>query len=253
MLNVESGLNDGIATPIVLVAIAGVAADEGIAGVDSPSRAVLTLLVGVLAGAAVGGLGGSDPAGPRPGLALRGACRPRCPGPGAARLHRGLAGRRQRLRRRLCRRSGLRRGRGTRWREGDLLRGAVRRHGLDDQLADLRRPRGAHDRRLVDSGAAGLRGPEPHRRADAARRPRPGRRRASIDSVSRSSAGSAPAAWRQSSSRCWHWRTCTTRARSSSPSSRSPSCSASSPTASAPGRSRKVHRINRPQPGTRGL
>ena len=59
VLNVESGLNDGIATPIVLVAIAGVAADEGIAGVESPSRAVLALLVGVLAGAAIGGLGGA--------------------------------------------------------------------------------------------------------------------------------------------------------------------------------------------------
>ena len=58
-LNVESGLNDGIATPIVLVAIAGVAANEGIAGVESPGRAVLALLVGVLAGAAVGGLGGA--------------------------------------------------------------------------------------------------------------------------------------------------------------------------------------------------
>ena len=58
-LNVESGLNDGIATPIVLVAIAGVAANEGIAGVESPSRAVLSLLVGVLAGAVVGGLGGA--------------------------------------------------------------------------------------------------------------------------------------------------------------------------------------------------
>ena len=58
VLNVESGLNDGIATPIVLVAIAGVAANEGIIGVESPSNAVLSLLVGVLAGAAVGGLGG---------------------------------------------------------------------------------------------------------------------------------------------------------------------------------------------------
>jgi NhaP-type Na+/H+ or K+/H+ antiporter len=57
-LNVESGLNDGIATPIVLVAIAGVAATEGIAGVESPSRAVVSLLVGVLAGVAVGGAGG---------------------------------------------------------------------------------------------------------------------------------------------------------------------------------------------------
>ena len=57
-LNVESGLNDGIATPIVLVAIAGVAASEGIAGVHGPGRAVLDLLVGVLVGAAIGGLGG---------------------------------------------------------------------------------------------------------------------------------------------------------------------------------------------------
>lgn len=57
-LNVESGLNDGIATPIVLVAIAGIAASEGIAGVEGPGRAVLSLLVGVLAGAVIGGLGG---------------------------------------------------------------------------------------------------------------------------------------------------------------------------------------------------
>jgi NhaP-type Na+/H+ or K+/H+ antiporter len=57
-LNVESGLNDGIATPIVLVAIAGVAASEGIAGVEGPGRAVLALLVGVLVGAVIGGLGG---------------------------------------------------------------------------------------------------------------------------------------------------------------------------------------------------
>jgi sodium/hydrogen antiporter len=59
VLNVESGLNDGIATPIVLVAIAGVATTEGIAGVESPGRALLTLLVGVLAGAAVGWVGGA--------------------------------------------------------------------------------------------------------------------------------------------------------------------------------------------------
>ncbi len=115
-LNVESGLNDGIATPIVLVAIAGVAASEGIAGVESPSRAVLALLVGVLAGAAVGGARRrGHPPGPTPRLAFRGTLRSRRPGPGAARLHRGLVGRRQRIRCRLRRRPGLRRGRGTRW------------------------------------------------------------------------------------------------------------------------------------------
>jgi NhaP-type Na+/H+ or K+/H+ antiporter len=57
-LNVESGLNDGIATPIVLVAIAGVAADEGVLGVESPGGAVLSLLVGLLAGIVVGCVGG---------------------------------------------------------------------------------------------------------------------------------------------------------------------------------------------------
>ena len=58
-LNVESGLNDGIATPIVLVAVAGVAADQGILGVEGPGRAVLSLLVGLVAGIIVGGLGGA--------------------------------------------------------------------------------------------------------------------------------------------------------------------------------------------------
>src|SRR6476660_7253648 len=59
VLNVESGLNDGIATPIVLVAIAGVAADAGISGVESPGEAGIALLVGILVGAAVGGFGGT--------------------------------------------------------------------------------------------------------------------------------------------------------------------------------------------------
>ncbi len=57
-LNVESGLNDGIVTPIVLVAVAGVAASEGIQGVENPGRAVLALLTGVIAGVVFGGVGG---------------------------------------------------------------------------------------------------------------------------------------------------------------------------------------------------
>jgi NhaP-type Na+/H+ or K+/H+ antiporter len=55
---VESGLNDGIATPVVLLAIAGVAMSEGIVGVEGPGRAVVALVVGVVVGGAVGGLGG---------------------------------------------------------------------------------------------------------------------------------------------------------------------------------------------------
>ena len=58
VLNVESGLNDGIATPIVLVAIAGVAADEGIGGVHGPGHALAALLGGLLIGVLVGSAGG---------------------------------------------------------------------------------------------------------------------------------------------------------------------------------------------------
>ncbi len=57
LINVESGLNDGIATPVVLVALAG----AGIAGHGagtSPVHVVAELALGVLVGAAVGGAGG---------------------------------------------------------------------------------------------------------------------------------------------------------------------------------------------------
>jgi len=57
LLNVESGLNDGIATPVVLVAIAGAATAEHAASVG-PGAAVAELALGVLVGAVVGGAGG---------------------------------------------------------------------------------------------------------------------------------------------------------------------------------------------------
>src|SRR5499427_133099 len=56
LINVESGLNDGIATPFVSVAIAGVAGGHG-AG-HGPAAAVAELALGVLVGVAVGGAGG---------------------------------------------------------------------------------------------------------------------------------------------------------------------------------------------------
>jgi len=57
LLNVESGLNDGIATPFVLVAVAGAgtAAHESMTG---PGGAVAELALGLLIGAVVGGAGG---------------------------------------------------------------------------------------------------------------------------------------------------------------------------------------------------
>jgi len=56
LINVESGLNDGIATPFVSVAIAGAAGGHG-AG-HGPAAAVAELAVGVGMGVAVGGIGG---------------------------------------------------------------------------------------------------------------------------------------------------------------------------------------------------
>ena len=57
ILNVESGLNDGIATPIVLVALAGAASAEGLEQ-TGPGGALLELLLGALVGVAVGVVGG---------------------------------------------------------------------------------------------------------------------------------------------------------------------------------------------------
>ena len=54
LINVESGLNDGIATPVVLVAVAGAAGTAGI----GPGEAAAELALGVLIGAVVGGAGG---------------------------------------------------------------------------------------------------------------------------------------------------------------------------------------------------
>ena len=54
LLNVESGLNDGIATPFVLVAIAGAATAEHAAS-TGPGKAVAELALGLLIGIAVAG------------------------------------------------------------------------------------------------------------------------------------------------------------------------------------------------------
>jgi NhaP-type Na+/H+ or K+/H+ antiporter len=59
ILNVESGLNDGIATPVVMVAIAGIAGEHGLAGIDGPGRALLSLLVGAVVGGVIGFGGGA--------------------------------------------------------------------------------------------------------------------------------------------------------------------------------------------------
>jgi sodium/hydrogen antiporter len=71
LITVESGLNDGIATPVVMVAIAGAAAAAGTSGATGAGGALVGLAAAV---------------GPESGMGRRGLhrdCRPR---PGAARL-----------------------------------------------------------------------------------------------------------------------------------------------------------------------
>ena len=58
LITVESGLNDGIATPVVMLAIAGVASAEGLAGAEDIGGALLELAVGAAIGIAVGLAGG---------------------------------------------------------------------------------------------------------------------------------------------------------------------------------------------------
>ena len=58
LINVESGLNDGIATPFVLVALAGAATADHVSGAADVAKAVAELGLGIVVGVAVGGAGG---------------------------------------------------------------------------------------------------------------------------------------------------------------------------------------------------
>jgi NhaP-type Na+/H+ or K+/H+ antiporter len=58
LINVESGLNDGIATPFVSIALAGAATADHVSGAPSAAKAVAELGLGIVVGVAVGGMGG---------------------------------------------------------------------------------------------------------------------------------------------------------------------------------------------------
>jgi len=58
ILNVESGLNDGIATPIATFFIAGAAGEVHVVGASGPAHALADLAVGAVVGAAAGLIGG---------------------------------------------------------------------------------------------------------------------------------------------------------------------------------------------------
>ncbi|WP_116451838.1 cation:proton antiporter [Blastococcus litoris] len=58
LINVESGLNDGIVTPVVMFALAGAASAQGLADAPGWSAALVELAVGAGVGVAVGAGGG---------------------------------------------------------------------------------------------------------------------------------------------------------------------------------------------------
>ena len=59
LITVESGLNDGIATPVVMLAIAGAAAAAGLEHAEGSGHAAVELLIGAATGVGVGGVGGA--------------------------------------------------------------------------------------------------------------------------------------------------------------------------------------------------
>lgn len=58
LITVESGLNDGIATPVVMLAIAGAAAAAGLESAEGAGHAAVQLVIGAAVGVAIGATGG---------------------------------------------------------------------------------------------------------------------------------------------------------------------------------------------------
>ncbi len=58
ILNVESGLNDGIATPVVMFFIAGAATEAHVAGATGPAAALADLVIGAAVGGTLAAAGG---------------------------------------------------------------------------------------------------------------------------------------------------------------------------------------------------
>ena len=168
-LNVESGLNDGIATPVVILALAGIAAAAGLDH-EGPGHALVGLLLGV-----VGWCGGrcrrrrSAPGCAASRLELGRVRRPGRVGPRPPRVSRCGRDRRERLCRGLRRRRRLRRLRRPRRGEGGLLRRADLRPCVDDLLVRLRCRHHPGLGCRLDVAHLGLRGAQPDRGPHAAR------------------------------------------------------------------------------------
>ena len=138
LINVESGLNDGIATPFVLIAVAGAETAEHAAS-TGPGLAVAELALGVLIGAFVGGAGGFlVQAARRRGWVEGGFRWLGNTGAGSVRLCLRAGAARQWLRRRVRGRPCVRCCRRAARRAADAVRRGDRRPGIAAGVAGLR-------------------------------------------------------------------------------------------------------------------
>ena len=190
LLNVESGLNDGIATPFVNLFLAGAVTTE-VAHSTTVVSAAGELLVGAGGGCrrrARRGMGAGP--GQRSGLERSGLPDARRPGPGPLRLRHRHPSPRQRVRRRVHCRHVVRLRGPRRPRAHGRFRRGVGFTAVTDGVADLRRCDGGPRFRARHMERLRLRRPGPHRRADGPGCPGPGGNRISTDSPSASSDGS---------------------------------------------------------------
>ena len=197
LINVESGLNDGIATPFVSVALAGAAT----AGAGRRPRSGRS---GRRAGSGHSHRRGRRrcgwPAGERgtqAGLGRRGLCRPGGAGPGGVRLRILGGAARQRVHRRVRRRARVRHHGWPARRAPDSVRRGNRRAGVPAGLAGVRRCRSRTRGGGPELADRPVRGPQPHGDPDGAGGGSPGRRTAWTGQRSPWWPGSVPAAWRR--------------------------------------------------------
>ena len=175
LITVESGLNDGIATPVVVLAIAG-AASRGGTGRRRPGAGAAR--AGDRGGRRRrGGRRGRWPAavGASTGVGGRGVRRHRGPRPRSRRLLRRTPRARERLRRRVLRRAGVRGRGGPARARGGRLPGAGEWPGLPARVAGVRGRGRADHAREPRPGRGALRRAEPDPGPHAPGRARPHR------------------------------------------------------------------------------
>ena len=202
VLNVESGLNDGIATPVVMVAVAGAATADSIAGSPEPRRrAGRSRHRPRCGGRSRSGGWTGDALRASPALVVGGVHGARRTGLGSGGVRSGALAGWQRIRGRLRGWARVRELRRSRRAQGGVLRRADGGPGVAPDLVALRCRRATRGDGTDRLAGGRLRRPQPDGDPDAAGGPRPDRSPVLACRRSASSGGSAPEAWPRSSSR----------------------------------------------------